>query len=1037
MVRQGYSPLHEAVLNENVDIVKLLVSLDADVRAPDIKGDSPLHYAALNENFDIVKILVSLGADVSVPDIEGHSPLHYAALNENVEMVKLLVSLGANLSVTNNEGDSPLHKSARNGHVEIVKLLVSLGADLSTTNKQVKTPLVLFEEYYNTSHWSHWYTTDDKGGSPLHQATNQEEQNIVEVLVSLGANMSARNNEGNTPLHQAVGNGQLTMVKALTCLGADITVKNNEGMTPYDLAEVAYRRYKDSIFSRVFRETFEYIKEKKDTIGKTSQHLTVTSKKQTAGNDPRSLPIARKSNEKDKDIHLPWLVNAKVFQCMLSQGEFLSYDNRLSLGGPCKAGKSTLASVLIGEDIPLQWNSTDGLVIFFGRNGIDIENEKMIPLEEGERGHEILAKILRGKPNVYEQHEHKIRQQPMRSHSFHSQAELINKSSSASSIIVTQQGKKSKTFHTHQVSSKCNECMTEYVGTKVSNKGMLSVPTEIKSLDLQTMQLQTSILQEVRDGKYKIKIAPSDLIDFGGQKSYDMTHQLFIQHRGSFLLMFDGRFGLHNQLAEYPKGVTAASILKHWVDSVLTYTEDTEDIMPMIMFAATHRDLCMENTVKLKESFIRDLTQMFSKHEKKTHIYLDTVYFINGIDKNDNEIQRMTDQVVIFAMKQSSWGQRRPMQWVPLELQISKMRMKNINIITKEDLRHINKMNDDLALNEPQMEDFLVVQHSLGKLMYYSHPGLNNFIIIHPPALVNILRSIVTDEKFFPEEENLRSILKILTETGKIYKTDLLKLWQQEHFLQYMPDDNTQEFVVQLLVHLDILIIPKDSEQTHPEADVYLVPCMIKSIRPSDFNFGLEGRTICLRYSLERHSIPTALAYKLIGGSVNAWPLKYESNRPCLYHKAAVMHLNEDNELRIWVEDNQLMVNMTNKKSLLHISPDVSASVQECLTKNLDVSLSFHYKSFGRKMKLTKVSELYTIEVGIPCCSNVCFKSLQDVTNDDKWTCVNGKEHTTKYLCYWNFNTAQKTCRHGCKGNTFTIKGLLVVMIKKELHCLQ
>lgn len=53
------------------------------------------------------------------------------------------------------------------------------------------------------------------------------------------------------------------------------------------------------------------------------------------------------------------------------------------LGGPCKAGKSTLASVLIDEEIPLQWNSTDGLIIFFGRNGIDIENRKMVPLKEG------------------------------------------------------------------------------------------------------------------------------------------------------------------------------------------------------------------------------------------------------------------------------------------------------------------------------------------------------------------------------------------------------------------------------------------------------------------------------------------------------------------------------------------------------------------------------------------------------------------------------------------------------------------------------
>ncbi|CAC5397213.1 unnamed protein product [Mytilus coruscus] len=70
---------------------------------------------------------------------------------------------------------------------------------------------------------------------------------------------------------------------------------------------------------------------------------------------------------KGKDIQLPWLVNAGEFQRMLSNGEYLSYENRLSLGGPCKAGKSTLASLLIGNEIPLNWNSTDGVVIYFGR----------------------------------------------------------------------------------------------------------------------------------------------------------------------------------------------------------------------------------------------------------------------------------------------------------------------------------------------------------------------------------------------------------------------------------------------------------------------------------------------------------------------------------------------------------------------------------------------------------------------------------------------------------------------------------------------
>lgn len=33
-----------------------------------------------------------------------------------------------------------------------------------------------------------------------------------------------------------------------------------QGMTPYELAEIAFRRHKDSIFSRGFQETFDYIK---------------------------------------------------------------------------------------------------------------------------------------------------------------------------------------------------------------------------------------------------------------------------------------------------------------------------------------------------------------------------------------------------------------------------------------------------------------------------------------------------------------------------------------------------------------------------------------------------------------------------------------------------------------------------------------------------------------------------------------------------------------------------------------------------------
>ena len=59
-----------------------------------------------------------------------------------------------------------------------------------------------------------------------------------------------------------------------------------------------------------------------------------------------------------------------------------------------------------------------------------------------------------------------------------------------------------------------------------------------------------TIQDQIRKGKYEIYIAPSDLIDFGGQRSFDMTHQLFMRHKGTFVLMFNGTIDLSMKLTE-------------------------------------------------------------------------------------------------------------------------------------------------------------------------------------------------------------------------------------------------------------------------------------------------------------------------------------------------------------------------------------------------------------------------------------------------------------------------------------------------------
>lgn len=48
------------------------------------------------------------------------------------------------------------------------------------------------------------------------------------------------------------------------------------------------------------------------------------------------------------------------------------------------------------------------------------------------------------------------------------------------------------------------------------------------------------VRSECMKGNYEMTIVPIDLWDFGGQKIYQLTHQLFISSRGTFVLIFNG-----------------------------------------------------------------------------------------------------------------------------------------------------------------------------------------------------------------------------------------------------------------------------------------------------------------------------------------------------------------------------------------------------------------------------------------------------------------------------------------------------------------
>jgi hypothetical protein len=87
---------------------------------------------------------------------------------------------------------------------------------------------------------------------------------------------------------------------------------------------------------------------------------------------------------------------------------------------------------------------------------------------------------------------------------------------------------------------------------------------------------------------------------------------------------------------------------------------------------------------------IKDLKEMFQNYEQHARIIYDDIFFLNGKDKNDAEINRLKTKLVEVAFRQKSWGKRMPMAWVPLDLQLNEMRSHNTTLISKEYLKSID-----------------------------------------------------------------------------------------------------------------------------------------------------------------------------------------------------------------------------------------------------------------------------------------------------------------------------------------------------------
>jgi len=161
-----------------------------------------------------------------------------ACINNNLKAAKALKDCGADVDSRDlNSMASALTMAAAYGHEEIIDWLISVGANVNIPSNTGSSPLHFVARNVNQD-----------GAMSI-----QNQIRIMKKLINNGAKINAITNDGDTPLIQAAGACRVEAVELLLEKGADRNVRNYYGMTALDMALDIRREMSALSYSQLYQ----------------------------------------------------------------------------------------------------------------------------------------------------------------------------------------------------------------------------------------------------------------------------------------------------------------------------------------------------------------------------------------------------------------------------------------------------------------------------------------------------------------------------------------------------------------------------------------------------------------------------------------------------------------------------------------------------------------------------------------------------------------------------------------------------------------
>ena len=237
--------LFDSVKSENVDGLVDILEDGANIDAKDQTGFTALHHAAYEGNLELVKLILSYNASLDIQDLKGQTPLIVAATFGFDEIVDILLKNKASVDIQDSNGNTALMFAAgiQKGTVDetfweglgrTIKILLKNGASLSIKNIKGENADMIAANVENDRFAK--LVENNEENIRMFSAIESENIEAISSLLADGVSIDITDDKGQTPLIHAALKGSVPLVEFLLENNADVDIQDNNGYTSLLLA---------------------------------------------------------------------------------------------------------------------------------------------------------------------------------------------------------------------------------------------------------------------------------------------------------------------------------------------------------------------------------------------------------------------------------------------------------------------------------------------------------------------------------------------------------------------------------------------------------------------------------------------------------------------------------------------------------------------------------------------------------------------------------------------------------------------------------